>query len=577
MRTMVELAAWAERNPWAREAGHAVRDAAHGAWLVAAVAAVMVWIARGMPSPWSAAALAVVAPLGAGAGAWRAVRRSTGSEAERRAAAAGAFRRWLTLYASLAALIPAVWVGAVVPVLLAVVALVWLAVVTIPVRGRRRLLARLRIGAAAVAGTEEVRLSRALWSRDGRTLRQVLVSYPADWAAHKTTRRDELVERMMWELCGPPPATPEQARRRPDYLTTWDHIHTRLEIERVPSLPRLLPARDWPRPAGALVLGQTTPELADLIDDDGWPLALYRPAAHALIVGATQHGKSSGVRAWAVDGLTHEVFPGGLWGIDGKGSGSLAPLIGRLGVHAIAHSPDEWREVISGAVAPEVARRYEQMLAWRSGQASARPHHPRALLILDEIQQVLLACPDLADPLNTLARQALEANVIMWVATQRPDAKDAVPGALRDQLVDRITFGPLSSAGAKMAFDIGEDWHRALGVAPIQGRALTWLSGAWRPLQAPWLPFPADDPDAEPLYPPRAPQRPTRLARRDDNDPPPSDDPPSDDPPSGPAAPRGPSENPSDDPGDGGGTPEAGAVYDPTDPYASRRRRRRTT
>ncbi|MFE3454976.1 hypothetical protein ACFXJ8_39240 [Nonomuraea sp. NPDC059194] len=585
MSVWVELADWAERNPWAREARHALRDGAYHAWLPATVAAVMVWIARGMPSPVTAAAAAGVAVVGAAAGGWRAARLATGADVERSTAAAQGVRRWLTLYAVLASVIPAVLVGALAPVLLAVVALVWLAVVTIPMRGRRRLLARLRIGAATVAGTDDVRVGRVLWGRDGRTLRQIHVVYPPEWAAHKSTRRDELVERMMWELCGPPPASPAQARVRPDYATAWDHVHTRLEVVRVAPLPRLLPARPWPRPAGAIVLGQTTPELADLLDDEGRPLALYRPNAHALIVGATQHGKSSGVRAWAADGLTHGVFPGGLWGVDGKGSGSLAPLADRQGVHTVAHEPDQWRAVIAGSVAPEVARRYAEMLAWRSGTASTKPTHPKALLILDEIQQVLLACPDLADTLNTLARQALEANVILWVLTQRPDAKDAVPGALRDQLVNRVTFGPLSSAGAKMAFDIGDDWHKALGVAPIAGRALTWLEGSWRPLQAPWLPFPADHPDAEPLYPPRASRRPVGPSG------PPGDDP-AGPPPSAPLAaspavsnpagaarppaPRKDVDAPAEPPVESSGEPSARAAYDPSDPYASRRRRRRT-
>ncbi|RJL19282.1 hypothetical protein [Bailinhaonella thermotolerans] len=562
--TWAQWAARAERSPWWRETLHALRDGAYWAWLVAVVAAVAVWIGRGMPSPATAAAVAVAAPLGAGAAAARAWRLTTGREAaERRAAAGAAWRRWLALYGVLAAVIPALAAGAVLPVLLAAAVLAELAVLTIPARARARLLARLRIGAAAVAGGEDVRVGRALWR--GRRLLQVHVTYPATWAAHKSVRRDELVERLMWELCGPPPRTPAEAIARPDYLTGWNHIHTRLEVYRVPPLPRLVPARDWPRPPGALVLGVTTADLADLAADDGTPLALYRPAAHLLVVGATQHGKSSGVRAWAVDGLTHGLWPGGLWGADGKGSGSLAALIGRRGVHAIAHRPDEWREVIAGQVIPEVTRRYAEMLAWRSGQAPTRPHHPRALLILDEIQQILLACPDLADPLNTLARQALEAGVVIWVLTQRPDARDAVPGALRDQLVDRVTFGPLSGSGARMAFDIaGEDWHRALGVAPVPGRALSWLDGTWRTIQAPWLPIPADDPAADPLYPPRDPAGPWPPRSSPDRPPTPPRRPPDDSgDPSGPPPPRRPPASPS-------------AAYDPADPHAHRRRRRRT-
>ncbi|MBB4920994.1 hypothetical protein [Streptosporangium saharense] len=563
MSAWTELAERAERSPWWREVVWAAREGAHWGWVLTCGGAVVVWLARGAPSPGTAAAAVLAAMVGVVAAVWRAHTRARGSQAEALAAVAVSWRRTLALYGTLGVVIPAVLAGAVLPVLVALVLVVWVALATIPLRARRRLLARLRIGAAAVAGTEEVRVGRAVWSGH-RRLDQVHVVYPAAWAAHKDTRRAELVERIMWELVGPPPTSPAEARARPDYLTTWDHARTRLEVRRVPSLPRMLPAQDWARPPGALVLGQTTPDAADLVTPDGIPLALYRPTQHCLVVGATQHGKSSGVRAWAVDGLVHGVFPGGLAAVDGKGSGSLAALMGREGVHAVAHSPEEWRQVIAGEVAPLVASRYAEMLAWRSGTAP-RPDHPRALLILDEIQQVLLACPDLADTLGTLARQALEANVVLWVLTQRPDARDAVPGALRDQLVDRATFGPLSSSGAKMAFDIAEDWHRALGVAPIQGRALTWMAGQWRPVQAPWLAMPVEDPRAGELYPPVATAPPARpidvgAAVVDDHQEKSGE--------GAPAEVPAPAEEPPALP--------APAAYDPADPYANRRRRRRS-
>jgi hypothetical protein len=567
MRAAVLLATRAERNAWWREAVYAAQDAARWTWLVAVVAAVTVWVARGMPSPYTAAATAIVIPIGAGLAAARAWRRySRNDPDDRRAVARASWWRWLTGYALTAAVVPAVMVGAVLPVVLVVVALVELAVLTIPARARRRLLARIRRGAAVVAGDEDVAVGRALWS--GRTLDQVHITYPPGWAAHRETKRDELVERVMWDLCGPPPRTPSEAIARPDYLSTFNHGASRLEVERVPSLPRRLAARDWGQ-SGAIVLGQTTSDLADAVVD-GVPVALYRPDAHALIVGATQHGKSSGTRAWAVDGLTHGIWPGGIWAIDGKGSGSLAPLLGRRGVHAVAHSPEEWRAVLTQQVAPEVARRYAEMLAWRAGQSGHRPNHPRSLLILDEIQQVLLVCPDLVGTLNTLARQALEAGVRLWVLTQRPDAADAVPGAIRDQLVDRVTFGPLGAAGAKMSFDIAADWHRALGVAPIPGRALTWLGGAWRPVQAPWLPIPADDPSVEPLYPQRVPEGSAGPAPSKPSTPPRAENPPA-----GPAGPAGPLVPQVEEILRDYGTPDPAPSYDPTDPYAHRRRRRR--
>ncbi|XVQ16364.1 hypothetical protein ACQP1W_52465 (plasmid) [Spirillospora sp. CA-255316] len=609
MRALVLLADRAERSQAWRETRLAVADAAYWAWLVALVAAVTVWVGRGMPDPRSAAVAGGAMLAGAAGAAWRASRRVRGAE-DRGAAALRAARVWLTVYGAAAALIPAaVAVGqddqraALLPLAVLAAALFALAVLTVPVRARWRLLRRLRNGAAAVAGDDDVRVGRALWTGWTARLDRVHISYPQEWAAHRESRRDDLVERVVFDLVGPPPRTPAEARQRPDYLTTFNHQLARLEVARVPSLPRRLTARDWGELDG-LVLGQTTADLADAVVD-GRPVALYRPAGHLLIVGATQHGKSSGARAWAVHGLTNGLFPGGLWAVDGKGSGSFAPLADREGVHAIAHSPDEWRQVITTMVAPEVARRYEAALAWRAGRSDRRPWLPLGLLVIDEIQQVLAACPDLAGPLDTLARQALEARVIIWVLTQRPDARDAVPGAMRDQLVDRVTFGPLSGAGAKMTFDMSGDWHRGMGVAPIPGRALTWMGGLWRPVQAPWLPFPADVPDVEPLYPPRAAQRATQRPRPTPRQsgprgeaearpghPRPAPRPPDPEPVPEPRAPdplppvpqvpevvdeilRDFGDEPGDEPEGGQGTAGGTAAYDPSDPYAHRRRRRR--
>ena len=560
-----------ERNAIGRETIHAVRDGAYWGWAFCGVVAVAVWLARGVPSPGTAAAAAGLAAVGVALAAWRAWRRAEGQDAdERRAAAALTARRWAVGYALAAALIPAAHLAAARPAAAAVVAVAVLvalaevAIVTIPLRTRLRLLARLRTGARAVAG-DQARVGRAVWR--GMHLLRVQVTVPGEWAVHRDTKRDDLVQRMMWEVCGPPPRTPAEARARPDYLSIFDH--SRLTIARVPSLPHHLAARDWGQ-YGAIVAGQTHADVADAVID-GVPVALYRPRAHALVVGGTQHGKSSGVRAWVVDGLTHNVFPGGVWCVDGKGSGSMAPLMGRRGVHAVAHTPEEWAHVLVDLVAPEVRRRYGEILEWRAGRAASKPRHRRALVVLDEVQQVLMARPDLAETLDTLARQALEAGVILWVITQRPDARDAVPGAVRDQLLDRITFGPLSGAGAKMAFDIAGDgdWHRAMGVAPVPGRALVWIDGTWRHLQAPWLPIPADAPEVEPLYPPRAAERHRERAadhgRADDPDP------------FGYGPPPPPEPRPAPRPSATWPPPPDGAAEDAAyDPRTARRRRRRT-
>src|SRR5690606_35137328 len=75
-------------------------------------------------------------------------------------------------------------------------------------------------------------------------------------------------------------------------------------------------------------------------------------------------------------------------------------------------------------------------------------------------------------------------------------------------------------------FDLaGDDWHKALGVAPVPGRALTYIDGTWRLVQAPWLPIPSDRPDVEHLYPPRRGQGAQRAAESASAGPPPPSDP----------------------------------------------------
>lgn len=514
MRAWTRLLDRLERDPLARETVNAVQDGARWGWLIALIAGAAAWAGRGFPSPGTAAIAASAMVVGTAAAALRAWRRMghTAAPVDRRVAATTAARRWATAYGLLAAAVPLLVMTrdgrggiAVTVAYIVFLVLLALALLTLQPRARARLLGRLRIGARAVAGTEDVRVGRALWS--GMHLLRVLVTYPADWPAHRGSRRDDLVERIMWELCGPAPRTAAEAIARPEYLSRFDHIGHRLVVEQVPALPLRLTARPWGQPDGTIVLGQTTAEAADTVLH-GVPVALHTPDRHLLITGATQFGKSSGARAWVASGLDGGAFPGGLLAaLDGKGSGSFVALEGRHGVGPIAVTPDQWTHVLRTVVMPEVDARYQAMLDYRRG-LGPRPAFGRALVVLDEIQQILASCPDLLEDFGRLARQALEAEVILWVLTQRPDAKDAVPGAIRDQLDERAAFGPLSAAGAKMVFD-GDDWHRAMGTAPIQGRALTRLGGVWRPVQVPWLPFPVDEAWAEELYPPRTATAPT--------------------------------------------------------------------
>jgi hypothetical protein len=403
------------------------------------------------------------------------------------------------------------------PWLSALVALVAVTAATAKWRARRRLVNRLRWDVAEVTGAdtpmpdgtfqqlapaapEEIDLSRRKWR--GRTLMQVHIRWPASFRASDPKRRDKLVQAVVWTLCGLEPDDPQDLATHPEYAMEWQHAGRLLIVRAVPPLSSYLPYDpQWHEAVpDAIVVGQTQEEDADVIVS-GVPLATYDPRNHLLIAGRTQYGKSTLARGMAVDALMKGLFPGGSMYLDCKGSGTFAALIGRQGVHDVAHDPQSWEEALTFVVGV-VEQRYEQLMLYRMGEGP-KPRLDRGLLVIDELQRLLVECAHLRPMVDQLARQALEAGWVLWVLTQRPDARDAIPGAVKEQLDDRISFGRLSTTAAGMVYDYAPGYERATSTVPIRGRALTFLAGRWRSVQAPFLAIPVDDPRVEPFYPPK--------------------------------------------------------------------------
>lgn len=104
--------------------------------------------------------------------------------------------------------------------------------------------------------------------------------------------------------------------------------------------------------------------------------------------------------------------------------------------------------------------RYDEDAAYHRGQRG-KPDAPRWLVVLDEVQEIRAVLGrKVVDPfLQQISRQIRASNGRLMVITQRPDTEDAVPGAVRDMLEERIILGFVSGTGARMVLD--KDWQQA--------------------------------------------------------------------------------------------------------------------
>ncbi|WP_112273596.1 ATP-binding protein [Lentzea terrae] len=382
----------------------------------------------------------------------------------------------------------------------------WLIVagVTDTWRARNRLCAWLLVSLARSARVDpgEFAARRRQW--DGKRLMFAEIHVGDSVRVEEQAVRERIASAVRWSM-----------RHAGDYAVSWPAGRAVFEVKADPALPMHVTDMVWPSNLPGIPLGVTDEESAtgfyeerDSVTGDvllRHPLLMYDPSdeKHLLVVGGTGAGKSHFTRGLVARGLKYGWFPGGVFLFDGKGSSDYIPFEGREGVHCVARDPEEWQANLE-RVSAMMRARYEEDAEYHRGNRP-KPHHPRYLVVLEEVQEIRsVLTPKVLDPiLQQLSRQMRASNGRLAVVTQRPDAEDAIPGAVRDMLEYRYLLGYVSPVGARMV--LGEDWRRAVdeyGAEPIPGRGLA-LMGKLIRIQGMRIDLPREHPEMEKLYPPK--------------------------------------------------------------------------
>ncbi|WP_038843410.1 hypothetical protein [Salinispora arenicola] len=336
---------------------------------------------------------------------------------------------------------------------------------------------------------------------DGDRLMSARAYYPADVRVSEPGRRASIERALMWAMRHDPRV----------WGLRWADTARAVDLVAEPPLPERIVDGRWPAEVGGIVVGACAMVHADthVIGPDDTPIGLrvWRPddQRDLLIAGVKGSGKTILARGIVVRGLSSGAFPAGVMILDGKGSADYASLEGRDGILVVARSPQQWRAALDHLVAI-MRERYEADYAYESGRSSERMTAPRLCILLDEVQNILYEVPEALEPLNQLARMARGGRITIVAVTQRPDAKDAIPGAIRDQLEDRVAVGWMSEQGGRMVLE--GDWRLVVddddsADTMPRGRAVARIAGRLCRIQVPWLDSPVHDPSVEGLYPPR--------------------------------------------------------------------------
>jgi hypothetical protein len=412
-------------------------------------------------------------------------------------------RRWCRPLIGLLALLVLATTAGIWAWLLAVGLWLILAAVTDTLRARRRLLSWLLAAVARTARVDpgELRVESATW--DHRRLVMAEVNHHGTLRTEAPADRARLEESIKWSL-----------RHAGQYTISWPPGVAAFEVTADPPLPSNVPemlmeglpgipigATDAATADGELALMDAqTGQLASTI-----PVALVNPAdaqRHYLVVGGTGAGKSVFVRGFIARALRNGWFPGGVYIFDGKGGSDYIVFEGREGVHCVARHPEEWQENLTPVV-NMMRQRYDEDAEYERGNRP-KPSFGRYLVVFDEVQEIRATLgKDVLDPvLQQVSRQMRASNGRLMVVTQRPDVSDAMPGAVRDMLEDRIVLGFVSQKGAQMVMD--QDWRAVVdeyGTESVPGRGMARIGGKLIRIQGFNLPSPREHPEVEHLYP----------------------------------------------------------------------------
>ena len=386
----------------------------------------------------------------------------------------------------------------------------WLmvAAVTDNWRARRRLLSWvcLAVARAVRADPATLRVRQCEWDRsDRRRLSWAEVDTRGQVRVEDAATREHVASAVSWSL-----------RHVGGYAVGWPPGLTSFEITADPALPTSVDEQVWPDDLPGIPVGVTDLANADGVIDTvdavtgktlaSLPVRLIHPGdseRHYLIVGGTGAGKSNFTRGLIARALRNGWFPGGCFVFDGKGGSDYIVFEQRQGMHCVAREPEEWERYLA-EVSAMMRSRYDEDAEYHRGHRG-KPANPRWLIVLDEVQEIRRVLgKKVLDPfLQQISRQVRAANGRLIVITQRPDTEDAIPGAVRDMLEDRIILGFVSGTGARMVLD--KDWQAVTddyGEAPVPGRGLARIAGRLSRIQSFRLDLPREHPELEQLYPP---------------------------------------------------------------------------
>jgi hypothetical protein len=372
-------------------------------------------------------------------------------------------------------------------------------------RARRRTLAWLRTSIARTTRVDpgQLRVLRTEW--DGTRLTWCEIDHRSTIREEESAVRDRITAAASWSL-----------RHLGRYTVGWVPGTNVFEVQSDPLLPTLVDEQPWGElpgiPIGVTDLGSADGVL-DTIDATtgnllaSLPIKLINPGdseKHLLVIGGTGSGKSNFTRGFIARALRMGWFPGGVFIFDGKGGSDYIPFEDRVGVHCVARDPQDWAEHMP-QVSAMMRARYDEDAEYHRGHSS-RPTHPRYLVVLDEVQEIRGTLgKQVVDPfLQQVSRQMRASNGRLMIVTQRPDTADAIPGAVRDMLEERIILGFVSATGARMALD--RDWQTVVdeyGVDPVPGRGVARIGGKLARIQSFRLDLPREHPEVEQFYPPK--------------------------------------------------------------------------
>ncbi|MGH9380809.1 MAG: hypothetical protein ACRD2Z_09380 [Thermoanaerobaculia bacterium] len=346
------------------------------------------------------------------------------------------------------------------------------------------------------------------WRR--RDLAYAEIWHPADLRAYEDPARARVERAVRWAL-----------RHSGDYEIEWPPAARGLIVRRSAEepLPDKLDDRPWPGELPGVLLGVTSEARAtarvqfspeDYPADAGpVPVLTWDPDAERdlLVAGVKGSGKTTLMRGIIARSLAAGVIKD--WYIlDGKSGADYAVFEGRRGVRAVGRDPGSWDRILREVI-EIMERRYELAYQYESGKLAEPLDMPRFGLLLDELTNIRdeLGAAAFDGYMRKLSRMLRAAVGTIVAGTQRPDVREALPGAARDQFEDRIACGWLSRVGAEMMLE--SDWRYITGdedgepVELPRGRAAGRIAGRLCRLQIPWLGSPLKEPKSEALYPPK--------------------------------------------------------------------------